>query len=149
VIFAGRYQRTAISGGGGHVGLIDSRATDCVRLADERARSPAGHEGLERGRSSGDPLPCPPPRFAFVTHGRQHTRSHAGRAEPYAVESLTRKYYREQVFLDIVQPGCREGLPVSSSELWKQAEPWMAKRSGHAVNGGLEGRSERPARGRR
>ena len=39
------------------------------------------------------------------------------------------------------------GLPVSSSGLWEQAQPWMAKRSGHAVNGGPEGRRERPARG--
>ncbi len=41
----------------------------------------------------------------------------------------------------------REGVPESSSGLWEQAKPWMAKRSGHAVNEGLEGRSERQARG--
>ena len=36
---------------------------------------------------------------------------------------------------------------MSSSGLWKQAKPRMAKRSGHAVNEGLEGLSERPTRG--
>jgi hypothetical protein len=41
----------------------------------------------------------------------------------------------------------REGLPVPASGLWKQAQAWMPERGGHAVNGGLEGRSERPARG--
>ena len=38
---------------------------------------------------------------------------------------------------------------MALSELWEQAKPWMAKRSGHAGNGGLEGRSERLARGHR
>jgi hypothetical protein len=28
--------------------------------------------------------------------------------------------------------------------LWKQAQAWMPKRSGHAVNGGPEARRERP-----
>ena len=36
---------------------------------------------------------------------------------------------------------------MPSSGLWKRAKPRMAKRSGHAESGGLEGRSERPARG--
>jgi hypothetical protein len=36
---------------------------------------------------------------------------------------------------------------VPSSGLGEQAQAWMPKRSGHAVNGGLEGRSERPLEG--
>jgi hypothetical protein len=46
---------------------------------------------------------------------------------------------------DSFEEGAR--LPMPSSGLWERAQPWMAQRSGHAVNGGLEGRSERPARG--
>jgi len=41
----------------------------------------------------------------------------------------------------------RTGLPMPSSGLWEQAQPRMAKRSGHAVSEGLEARSERQARG--
>jgi outer membrane protein TolC len=38
---------------------------------------------------------------------------------------------------------------MAMSGLWERAKPWTAKRSGHAVNGGLEGRRERRARGHR
>ena len=41
----------------------------------------------------------------------------------------------------------QEGLPVSSSGLGEQTQPWMAERSGHGESGGLEARRERPARG--
>jgi len=65
-----------------------------------------------------------------------------------AIIGLSSRYYREQVFLDIVQPGCWEGLPVCSSKLWKQAEPWMAKR--RIVRSGCHSRLGRgiPAMGR-
>ena len=41
------------------------------------------------------------------------------------------------------------GGPVASSGLWEQAQPRIAERSGHGVNGCLEGRRERQAGGHR
>jgi hypothetical protein len=38
----------------------------------------------------------------------------------------------------------RRGCPHHVAGLWKQAQAWMPKRSGHAVNEGREGRRERP-----
>jgi hypothetical protein len=43
--------------------------------------------------------------------------------------------------------GSGRGCPYPDAGLWKQAQPWMAERSGHAVSAGLEGRSERPEAG--
>jgi hypothetical protein len=40
-----------------------------------------------------------------------------------------------------------EGLPVPESRAMEASEARMAKRSGHAVSRGLEGRGERPAMG--
>ena len=40
-----------------------------------------------------------------------------------------------------------EGLPVPESRAVGASGATMAERSGHAVNGGLEGRRERPATG--
>jgi hypothetical protein len=42
-----------------------------------------------------------------------------------------------------------EGVAVSASGLWTQAQPGGRKRSGQAVSGGLDGRRERPASGNR
>ena len=41
----------------------------------------------------------------------------------------------------------REGLPVSSSGLWKRAEQGLRSAASTAVSGGQDARSERPARG--
>ena len=54
-----------------------------------------------------------------------------------------RSHLRATVFVARCVPGGRR-LPVSSSGLWKQAKPGMAKRSGYAENGGQAGRRDGP-----
>jgi hypothetical protein len=41
--------------------------------------------------------------------------------------------------------GSGKRCPYHVAGLWKQAKAWMPERSGHAVNGGPEGRRECPA----
>jgi hypothetical protein len=77
-------------------------------------------------------------------------RPASGRGQPRAVtRAITAMIRIRERACTLAVFLCRDGLwrgwPYHVAGLWKQAKPRMAKRSGHAVSGGPEGRSERPA----
>ncbi len=99
-----------------------------------------GLDGRSERQASGRGHPRAAACWLYGTLGRPAAGWHRGR-------TFRRSSRTAPGFLSAIRL-MSSGVPMPASVLWKQAMPGGRKRSGQAVNDGLDGRSERQASGR-